>query len=73
MAPCGNTYVSSTPGQLYGHLEPIELPSFDDLAWALPDMHGSEAFGTKVRTSSSMGHLQWFLPMHVMVTSSHGI
>ena len=41
---CGDTYVPPTPGQLYGHLEPIELPSFEDPAWPLPDMHCSEAF-----------------------------
>ena len=74
---CGDTYVPPTPGQLYGHLEPIVLPPFDDPAWPLPDMHCSEAFRakfysdfkgvTKARTGSSMGHLQWFLPMHVMV------
>jgi hypothetical protein len=59
----------------------LELPSFDDHAWPLPDMHCSEAFRakfysdfkgvTKARTGSSMGHLQWFLPMHVMVDLFH--
>ena len=78
---CGDTYVPPTPGQLYGHLEPIVLPPFDDPAWPLPDMHCSEAFRakfysdfkgvTKARTRSSMGHLQWFLQMHVMVDLFH--
>ena len=78
---CCYTYVPPTPGQLYGHMEPIELSSFEDLAWLLPDMHCSEAFRakfyadfkgvTKASTGSSMGHLQWFLPMHVMVDLFH--
>ena len=78
---CGDTYVPPTPCQLYGHLEPIELPSFDDLVWPLPNMHCSEAFKVKfyvdfkgvtnARTGSSMGQLQWFLPMHVMVDMFH--
>ena len=78
---CGDTYVPPTPCQIYGHLEPIELPSFEAPARPLPDMHCSEAFRakfysdfkgvTKARTGSSMGHLQWFLPMHVMVDLFH--
>ena len=78
---CGDTYVPPTLGQLYGHLEPIKLPSIDDHAWPLPDMHCIEAFRakfysnfkgvTKAMTGCSMGHLQWFLPMHVMVDLFH--
>lgn len=74
---CGDTYFPRTPGQLYDHLEHIEYLSFDDHAWPVLDMHCSEAFGTKFcfdfkiaskkKTGSSMGHLQRFLPMHVMV------
>lgn len=70
-------YVPPTPGLLYGSVEPLLLPSFSDPEWPLPDMHTSEAFRaklyadfqsvTKSTTGSRMGHLQWFLPLHVFV------
>lgn len=70
-------YVPPTPGVLYGSTEPLLLPAFTDADWPLPDMHTSEAFRAKFRvdfqsvtkatTGSRMGHLQWFLPLHVFV------
>jgi hypothetical protein len=70
-------YVPPTQGQLYGDLEPVPLPNLDDPEWPLPDMSTSEAFRAKIRsdfqritkvtTGSHMGHLQWFIPMHVLI------
>ena len=70
-------YVPSTPGQLYGSTELVLFPEFNDPEWPLPDIHTSEAFRAKLRadfqsvtkatTGSCMGHLQWFVPLHVFV------
>lgn len=70
-------YVPPTPRFLYGTVVPLLLPSFTDLVWPLPDMNTSEAFRaklyvdfqsvTKATIGSRMGHLQWFLPLHVFV------
>lgn len=70
-------YVPPTPGLLYGNVEPLLLPAFTDSEWPLPDMHTSEAFRFKLRqdfqavtkatTGSQIGHLQWFIPLHVFV------
>lgn len=70
-------YVPPTPGVLYGSVEPLLLPPLSDPEWPLPDMHTSEAFRFKLRadfqavtkatTGSRMGHLQWFMPLHVFV------
>ena len=70
-------YVPPTPGLLYGLVEPLLLPTLRDTEWPLPDMHTSEAFRfklwadfqavTKATTGSHMGHLQWFIPLHMFV------
>lgn len=70
-------YVPPAGIELYGHLEPIPLPTFDDPAWPVPDMLTSEAFRSRLTndfaaamkptTGSKAAHIQWFLPMHVMV------
>ena len=70
-------YVPPTLGLLYGSVEPLLLPTLSDPEWPLPDMHTSEAFRfklwaniqavTKATTGSRMGHLQWFIPLHVFV------
>ena len=67
----------ATLGVLYGSIEPIPLPAFIDPNWPLPDMHTSEAFCSKLvveftavmiaTPSGSFGHVQWFMPMHIMV------
>jgi hypothetical protein len=74
-------YVPPARGQLYGELEPIPLPDLDDPEWPVPDMHTSEAFRTKfaadigaamkATTGSKVAHVQWFLPIHVMVDMFH--
>ena len=56
---------------------PIELPAFTNQKWPLPDMHTSEAFRNKLvvecavvmkaTTGGSFAHVQWFMPMHIMV------
>jgi hypothetical protein len=71
------TYVRPTTCQLWGTLEDIPLTNLDDPDWQLPDMSTSEAFRaklrtdfqrcTKVTTGSRMGHLQWFVPIHVLI------
>ena len=64
-------------GVLYGTMEPIELLAFIDLEWPLPDMHMSEDFCSKlvvecaIAMKATLGgnfaHVQWFMPMHIMV------
>ncbi len=61
----------------FGHLEAIPLPSFDDLAWSLPDMATTKAFKSKMRedflyamklsTGSRVTHISWVMPINVMV------
>lgn len=63
--------------QLYGSLEALPLPELTDSEWPLPDMHTSEVFRRKLAvdiaaamkgsTGSSAVHVQWFMPVHVMV------
>ena len=73
----GGVYFPPVEPTLYGRIEPIPLPGFNDVEWPLPDMHTSEAFRTKLTadfsnamkasTGSSFAHEQWFMPVHVMV------
>lgn len=61
----------------YGRLTAIDLPPFEDPEWSLPDMATTEAFrahlrldflaSMKAQTGSRATHLQWFMPVHVMV------
>ena len=67
----------ATPRVLYGIVEPIKLPAFTDSESTLPDMHTSEAFHSKLvvecavamkaTNGGSFAHVQWFMPMHIMV------
>ena len=69
-------YVPQSGGELYGSLEALPLPELTDPQWPLPDMHSSEAFRRKLAidiaaamkggTGSSAGHVQLFIPVHVM-------
>jgi hypothetical protein len=73
----GGLYLPPTGDTLYGKVEALPLPGFNDVEWPLPDMHTSEAFRTKLTldfanamkatTGSSFVHHQWFMPIHVMV------
>lgn len=70
-------YYPRTGQQQYGRLEEIPLQSFEDPAWPLPDMLTTESFRAKMRldflasmkpsTGSKQTHLQWFMPIIVMV------
>ena len=70
-------YFPPVSPELYGKVEALLLPGFNDVEWPLPDMHTSEAFRTrltadfanamKASTGSSFAHQQWFMPIHVMV------
>jgi hypothetical protein len=74
-------YVPPTTGQLYGELEPIPMPPLDDPEWPIPDMHTSEAYRRKLAadfslvmkatTGNKVAHVQWFLPIHVIVDLFH--
>jgi hypothetical protein len=58
-------------------LEDKPLPNLNDPDWQLPDIRTNEAFRAKLRTDfqectkvtigSWMGHLQWFIPIHVLI------
>lgn len=70
-------YYPRVGNQKYGRLEPIPLPAFNDPSWPLPDMYTTEAFRARMRADfqfsmkhdmgSRQTHLQWFLPVPVMV------
>jgi len=70
-------YVLPTGIELYGHLEPILLPTLDKLGWQISNMQTSKAFhyrlaldfmvAMKPATSSKATYIQWFLPIYVMV------
>jgi hypothetical protein len=70
-------YFPPTSTMLYGKVEALPLPGFNNVEWPLPDMHTSEAFRTKLTadfatamkatTSGSFARQQWFMPIHVMV------
>ena len=70
-------YVPPSGSELYGSLEPLLLPELTDPDWPIPDMFTLEAFRRKMAddiaaamkgsTGSFMAHVQWFMPIHVMV------
>ena len=70
-------YFPREGNQQFGSLELIPLPGFDDPTWPLLDMSTSEAFRARMRadflsslkpsTGSRQTHLQWFMPVPVMV------
>ena len=70
-------YVPPSGSELYGSLEPLSLPELTDPDWPIPDMFTLEAFRRKMvddiaaamkgSTGSFMAHVQWFMPIHVMV------
>ena len=70
-------YVPRSGNELYGSLEMLPLPELTDSDWPLPDMHTSELFRRKLAvdiaaamkagTGSSAVHVQWFMPIHIMV------
>ncbi len=61
----------------YGTLQEIPLPTLDSPEWPLPDMWTTESFRARFRqdfrsamkatVGSRATHIQWFLPVHVMV------
>ncbi|KAG0596266.1 hypothetical protein M758_UG238500 [Ceratodon purpureus] len=70
-------YYPRTGRQQFGRVEQIPLPSFDDPMWPLRDMLTTETFRAKLRcdfissmkpnTGSRQTHLQWVMPITVMV------
>jgi hypothetical protein len=70
-------YFPPTARSGYGCLESIPLPGFQDPEWPLPDMVTSECFRSRFRNDfqvsmkpsvgSKVTHINWFLPIHVMV------
>ena len=72
-------YVLATLEMLYGSVEPISLPAFVNPEWPLLDMHTNEAFRSKLEVEfaavmkatigGSFAHVQWFMPMYIMVDS----
>lgn len=70
-------YIPHSRASRRGRLELILLPRFDDPEWPLPDMSTSEHFRFCLRrdflqsmrpsTGSRSTHLQWSMPIHVMV------
>lgn len=70
-------YYPRTGRQQFGCVEQIPLPNFDDPMWPLPDMLTTETFRAKLRsdfiasmkpnTGSRQTHLQWIMPITVMV------
>jgi len=70
-------YIPKKKNGAFGIVEPISLPAFDDPTWPVPDMASSEAFRAKLRfdfqtsmkptTGSRATHLQWFMPIGILV------
>ena len=70
-------YYPRTGRQQFGCVEQIPLPNFDDPMWPLPDMLKTETFRAKLcsdfnasmkpNTGSRQTHLQWIMPITVMV------
>jgi len=70
-------YIPRRPPQLFGRLQAIPLPSFEDPEWPVPNTTTSKSFQSKLHldfqnsmrpnTSSRCTHIQWFIPCHVLV------
>ena len=70
-------YVPQSGNELYGSLETLPLPELTDFEWPFLDIHTSEVFRRKLAvdiaaamkggTGSSVVHVQWFMPVHMMV------
>jgi hypothetical protein len=73
-------YVPRSSPYLFGRLESIPLPTFEDPKWPVPDIATRESFRSKLHsdflnsmrpnTSSKSTHIQWFMPCHAMVDLS---
>lgn len=70
-------YVPACGLDLYSKIEALPLPQLKDQDWPIPDMNTSESFRLKMAidiagamkggTGSKAAHVQWFMPIHVMV------
>lgn len=70
-------YVPASGSNLYGNIEALPLPELKDQDWPVPHMNNSESFRLKMAldiagamkrgTGSLVAHIQWFMPIHVMV------
>ena len=70
-------YVPASGSDLYDNIEVLPLPQLKDQDWPVPDMNTLESFRLKMAmdiagamkggTGSKAAHVQWFMPIHVMV------